>query len=138
MSLPAAALAVLGLAVGLAPHLRHAATAAAREMADRTGYQARVLDNATLPVNVPEPRPLERSGAVRALVTTAVAFALAAWSLSRHRPQKKSALWRVLRSGVQGLRQLHSGHVGDYVAFLAFGAAAFGVVLAILIVRLGL
>ncbi len=138
MFLPAAALAVLGLVVGVIPHLRPAIATAAAEMTDRAGYQARVLDHASVPVNVPEHHPLERASIVRALITTAAAFAFAGWFLSRRRPQKKFLLWRALRAAVQGLRQLHSGHVGDYVAFLAFGAAAFGIVLALLIVRLGL
>jgi hypothetical protein len=32
--------------------------------------------------------------------------------------------------GLLRLRRLHSGQAGDYVAWLSFGAAAFGVLLA--------
>jgi hypothetical protein len=34
---------------------------------------------------------------------------------------------------VYRLRAIHSGHIGDYVAFLTFGVAAYGVILAFLI-----
>ena len=39
-------------------------------------------------------------------------------------------LWQRVPRGVRavltGVRELHSGHPGDYVAWLTFGAAAFG------------
>ncbi len=137
MSLPAAALAILGLVVGLVPHLRPATAAAAAQFRDRAGYQARVLDNAAAPVKVPEQRPLGASSVARGILTATLAFGLAGWFIWRSQ-QRRFALWRALRAGLDGLRQFHSGHIGDYVAFLAFGAAAFGIVLAILIMRLGL
>ncbi len=138
MFLPAAVLAALALAIGLVPGVRHAATYAATVMADHAGYQARVIDGASVRVQVPQEHPEYGAAILRGVLATAAAFALAGWTLSRYRPQKhKLTLWRVVRNGVEALRTLHSGHVGDYVAVIAFGAAAFGIVLGILIIRLG-
>ncbi len=136
MFLPTAVLAALALAVGVVPGVRHAATYAASTMADRGGYQARVLDSAWVPVHAPEEHA-EYAGAIaRGIIAAAAALVLAGWTLSRYRPQRrKSTLWRAVRTGIEGLRKLHSGHVSDYVAFIAFGAAAFGIVLGLLITR---
>jgi hypothetical protein len=57
---------------------------------------------------------------------------LAWFSLSRYGLHKGALFDRAFRSFVQPLRQIHSGHIGDYVAFLTFGVAAFGGVLALL------
>ncbi len=136
MLVPAAALALFGLGLGLVPGLRHAGNFAATVMADRTGYQARVLDNASVPVQVPEARPEYTWGIVRAVLTTAGALGLAGWMLSPYRPRNpKFVIWRTIDVVMDGLHGLHSGHVGDYVAFLALGAAAFGIVLGVLIMR---
>ena len=45
----------------------------------------------------------------------------------------RDAAGRVLEPSLQVLKGLHSGLVGDYVAWLTFGAAALGGLLAVLI-----
>lgn len=130
---PAAALAILALAIGLAPGVRLAAQAGANRMADAAGYQAMVLDHASLPINPP---PVERafptSSVGRAMAAALLALALAGLSLSPYWPKKKS-VFRPLKAGMAGLRRLHSGHVGDYVALLTLGVAALGAALSLLI-----
>lgn len=133
MFAPAAVLVLLAIGIGLAPGVENAARSAAMVMQDRAGYQARVLEHAWIPV-VPaqeEHTPIGESLAW-SFGTTAAALGLALFSLSRYWPSKR-VLTRPVAASVRALRAVHSGHVGDYVAFLTFGVAAFGVVLAVLI-----
>lgn len=136
MFIPAVALVALALAIGLFPHLEQQTRVAAFTMADRSGYQARVLDGAKLPDRAPQeqPTPLAASLA-RSFGSTAAALAIAFLTLAPWYPRKDKA-YVPIRSAMQVLRNFHTGHVGDYVAFLTFGVAAFGVVLAILILHL--
>jgi multicomponent Na+:H+ antiporter subunit D len=130
---PAAVLAVLALAIGLIPGVRQAAQTAATRMADAAGYQAIVLDHASVPVH---PAPVEHvfpmSSMMRAIAANVLALALAGFSLSPYWPVKKS-IYHPVKAAMMGLRRLHSGHVGDYVALLTLGVAAFGVALSVLI-----
>ncbi|HKW24762.1 MAG TPA: proton-conducting transporter membrane subunit [Terriglobales bacterium] len=133
MFAPAAALVLLAIAIGLAPGIKNAARTAASVMQGRAGYQARVLEHAWVPV-VPaqeENTPMGK-GLAWSFATTAAGLFLAFLSLSSYWP-RKHMLTRPVAVAVRGLRSIHSGHVGDYVAFLTFGVAAFGVVLAALV-----
>lgn len=132
MSAPAATLVLLAIAIGVTPGVHHAARTAAMVMQDRAGYQARVLDHAWIPVAPAEPEhtPLGK-GLAWSLGAAAAALGLAFLSLSRYWPSKH-VLARPVAVAVRTLRSLHSGHIGDYVAFLTFGVAAFGVALAAL------
>ncbi|MGW7446246.1 hypothetical protein [Kitasatospora sp. NPDC054795] len=59
------------------------------------------------------------TGMLLGLLSAAVALALATAAL--HRP---AADRHVAARAVRALRRLHSGHVGDYLAWLALGVAA--------------
>ena len=137
MFVPAAVLVLLALAIGIMPHVHQEARVAAFTMADHAGYQARVLDGTKLPDAKPEVEysPLAESLA-RSLGATGAALGIAFLTLAPWYPRKNKA-YRPIRSAMQVLRNFHTGHVGDYVAFLTFGVAAFGVVLGLLIKRFG-
>jgi multicomponent Na+:H+ antiporter subunit D len=130
---PATVLVLLAISIGVLPGVRQAAQKGATRFADYAGYQARVLDNAKVPLNPP---PVEHtfpiSGIARSVAAAAAAFALAWFALSPYWPRKKSWASPVKR-GLYYVRRIHSGHVGDYVAFLTFGLAAFAIALAGLI-----
>jgi multicomponent Na+:H+ antiporter subunit D len=134
---PAAALAILALVLGAVPGARQAAQNGATRFADYAGYQARVLDQGEIPLNPP---PVEHtfplSGMARSVLAAGAAFALAWLALSPYWPTKKPWTSPVKRLFYQ-LRRLHSGHVGDYVAFLTLGLALFGIVLSLLVRGLG-
>jgi multicomponent Na+:H+ antiporter subunit D len=132
MFAPAAVLAALALAIGITPGVRTAAQTAATRMADAAGYQAIVLDHASLPVHpaaVESVFPL--SSIVRSIAATLLALSLAAFSLSRYWRRERT-LSRPLGAFMRGLQQLHSGHVGDYVALLTLGVAVLGIALRVL------
>jgi multicomponent Na+:H+ antiporter subunit D len=115
------------------PGILRGAQEAAVRMADAAGYQAIVLDHAWLPVNVPPVEQVFRlSSVLRGIVAALLALALAGLSLSPYWPRKKP-VFKAVKVSVMALRSIHSGHVGDYVALLTFGVAAFGVALSVLI-----
>ena len=67
-----------------------------------------------------------------AIVSTVGAAALAAFALWRRRlPAALRSPGRLLVPSLDALRGLHTGHVGDYVAWLTFGAAVPGGLLAL-------
>ncbi len=125
------ALLLLGgcLGIGLAPGLRTGAEAAAEFFVDRIAYSEVVLQGTSHHLPEPPaphgPKPVEL---VIGLVSVAATFALATVALARrHFPGGwRSKLWAGPGRIMHGLRELHSGHVGDYVAWLTFGVAALG------------
>jgi multicomponent Na+:H+ antiporter subunit D len=134
MWIPAALLTLLALAIGLVPHTRHAFGFAAAEMTDYAGYQARVLDGARgIPVAVPRSESPLLPSIYRGIASASLALVLAAFALSRHGLKQNARTGRPFRIVMRPLRAVHSGHIGDYVAFLTFGVAAYGGILALLL-----
>ncbi|MER7986755.1 complex I subunit 5 family protein [Streptomyces noursei] len=108
------------LAVGLVPGLRPAVGRAADAFTDHAGYAARVLAGHAPPPAATPPPHWSTAGVLGGLLTTALAAALALLAVRRgvrHEP----ARWTV------PLRRLHSGHVGDYVAWFLAGVALLAV-----------
>lgn len=136
MFLPAAVLVLLAVLVGVWPDAHEAARAAAHTMADRAGYQARVLDAAPLPDLHPQAEKTAIGGSMaRSFGATAAALVMAFLTLAPYYPRKKKR-FTPLRVAMEWLRSFHTGHVGDYIAFLTFGVAVFGMVLALLVQHL--
>ena len=127
MFVPTLALLVLGAGISFTPGIRSAVQSAAERFMDQGSYQQQVLTQGA-PVSYPAP-PEESliPGMVRGGVSTLLALLLAGLVLPPH----------PLRRGVAGfsggasyvlrpLRILHSGHIGDYVAWLTAGVAILG------------
>jgi multicomponent Na+:H+ antiporter subunit D len=107
-----------GLAWGLIPGVVDAATHAAARFTDHAGYLATVLRGAT-----PAAPPSHGEGPTTAAWIYGLASAGLAVAL---------AFTRTVPEGP--LRTLHSGRIGDYVAWAAVGAAAVAVVFALTLV----
>jgi multicomponent Na+:H+ antiporter subunit D len=123
----AAALVLLSLAIGVAPGARQVAHEAAEHFLDQHGTAAHVLEGVAQPSLARREGPLAKD-VPRSLLNGLIALALAAVALFRHHlpsPVRAagSALWS---PPMRALRAVHTGRVGDYVAWLAFGTAAFG------------
>jgi multicomponent Na+:H+ antiporter subunit D len=120
------ALLAAGLAVGFAPHVRERADQSAARFQDRGAYERLVLDGAQ-PATAPvEPSAFTWTHVLEGLAAVGGGAGLAAAALRRKRP------WAgALRGLLEPLRALHSGHVGDYVAWLVAGTAALAVLLAV-------
>jgi multicomponent Na+:H+ antiporter subunit D len=108
-------LLVLGVAWGLVPGLIDAATHAAARFTDHAGYAASVLHGSA--ANAPAPKG-------EAPTVAAWLYGLASGVLAIG-----FALLRTMPEGP--LRALHSGRIGDYVAWTAVGAAAIASVFAL-------
>ncbi|MEU8827575.1 proton-conducting transporter membrane subunit [Streptomyces sp. NPDC048636] len=120
LAVPAVLLAG-ALAVGLVPVLRTAAGHAADTFTDHHGYLASVLyGRAAQPAPAPAPH-WTAAGVLVGLLATALAVVLAL--LAVRRAAAEPARW------FTPLRRLHSGHVGDYVAWFLAGITLLGVLL---------
>jgi multicomponent Na+:H+ antiporter subunit D len=121
---------VIGVLPGLAGHVLSGAV---------TFEQHHLYERKVLGVSSPIARPPSVQGPVGATLSSSViglvgavcAIAIALFALFKDRLRSKLLLGGSLGArAVGGLRTLHSGQVGDYVAWLMLGVAAFGGVLA--------
>jgi len=123
MFLPPTVLVIAGLLVEFIPGLTRGVWGAATRFEDAAGYASRVLNGNSLPIN-PAAGP-HISIHIVPLATLGVALAIAFADLFSERARQFiEGAGRPLKP----IRLLHSGHVGDYVTFLTFGIAVFGIV----------
>jgi multicomponent Na+:H+ antiporter subunit D len=129
MFVPALLLGAAALALPFVPGLLAGSEAAAEAFTDRAAYVEEVLGGETRPI--PEapahagPKPEELLPGFFSVIG---AVGLAAFTLVRNRlPDRwRRATWGSAGRVVVGLRNLHSGHPGDYIAWLTFGVALLG------------
>ena len=132
LALPAAALAAAALAVGAVGTLTPHALLAAEQFTDTRAYAATVLEGRASQAPRRESPPTSAESVVWALVATGGAVGLAAFGLWRRRLPAvlRERVGRAVVPALDALRTVHSGHVGDYVAWLTFGTAVLGGLLA--------
>jgi multicomponent Na+:H+ antiporter subunit D len=127
MLLPILVLLAGSLALGAVPSLARGVSRAAAEFVDRSGYVSAALNGATagLPEALPE-AGWTTTGVLLGLLSALLAVGVAAVALWAPRvPDLVRTATLPLRPVLTGLRRVHSGHVGDYVAWLFVGIAAF-------------
>jgi multicomponent Na+:H+ antiporter subunit D len=125
MFVPGAVLLIMGLLVGLVPGLKSATVKACEQFENSNAYAAHVLDSQPMPqLRRAEPMP---SHPFERLIPVLAAMAIAAMALFAPRGYEITA-W--LAKPLHVLHRLHSGHIGDYIAFLTFGLACFGLICA--------
>jgi multicomponent Na+:H+ antiporter subunit D len=115
---------VLGaLVIGLLPDVVPVVTQAADRFVDTRGYVAQVLHGAAA-------TPLPRSdtwwtakGVALDLVSVVLACTVAAAALYGRRFASPTRLLDPAKALMRGLHRIHSGHIGDYVAWLVVGIA---------------
>jgi multicomponent Na+:H+ antiporter subunit D len=126
---PVVALLVGAVAVGLVPGLTTHVESAADRFVDRAASAQLVLHGTTT-VRVEGVASHGPTGSMVlfGLLGALGAVAVAAVALGRERIPSTIAdpVRRVLLPPQRALRAAHSGHVGDYVAWLTFGTAALG------------
>lgn len=127
MGVPVVLLLVGSLFVGAWPGLLSWSARAAASLTDRTGYAAQVLDR----VVTAAPAPEHVDGWTPEALLTGLAASLLAVALAAVAVRGGGRVVET-RSGtpVRLLRQLHSGHVGDYITWEIAGVALLGGVLA--------
>ncbi|HET8598964.1 MAG TPA: complex I subunit 5 family protein [Segeticoccus sp.] len=117
-----------GLAVGVIPDLGPRVGAAAEAFVDRAGYVKAVMAGQPGHLSPPVASVSWTTlGVVLGLVSTAAAIAFAVVALYAPRlAEPLKAIGRGAAPVLHVLRELHSGHVGDYIAWLFVGVAALG------------
>ena len=120
LALPAAGLLAAGLAWGVIPGLTHSLIVAAAHFTDHSGYERSVLSGVSGTPAVPGTRGPSAASYVYGVGATVAAVAVAVLALYVERlPRPASRL-------LAGLHALHSGRIGDYVAWLSIGVATIG------------
>ena len=123
-----AAIAVLvagALAAGLLPGAHDAFASAGQRFTDGTGYDRQALFHAAAgAVRLPPASDWTLTGVGLGLLSAVLALGLALAGLDpRQLPAAVRAAGRPLAPVMGGLHRLHSGHVGDYIAWLLAGVA---------------
>lgn len=116
------------LAIGVIPTVTHALGGGSQRMLDHAGYLAETLRHvAPTAIRTPSDIDWTTTGVILGLVSSALAVGVAAtgWYAETVRRRLHSVLPPFQRS-LAGLRTLHSGHVGDYVAWLLVGVVTLG------------
>jgi multicomponent Na+:H+ antiporter subunit D len=129
LTAPMLALAIAGLFVLLLPGLPGSAERSAERFVDRPAYATAVLEGRTPPLEeMASPHRVTFSSLLYGSGAVVGAALLATLSLSEPR-RGLAELSKRAAPVVDVLRTAHSGHVGDYVAWLTAGTAALGVLL---------
>ena len=129
---------VLGVAISVVPGLGQRAEYAADRFRDTSGYAARILHGRPLPPPGSLPVTIHRTSLESLLYgasATIVAVGLALVGLYRRKLPRAVGVvaGRTLAPPVRSLHALHSGVVGDYVAWITVGTAVVGGVWAVLL-----
>ena len=113
-------LLVGGLAAGVVPGIGKAAAHAAERLMDGTGYAGQVLSGRSPAPLLPEPAAVwTGAGVWLSLLSTVLAVLVAAAGLWSRRLRWLDAGEPVMRR----LHRVHTGHIGDYVAWMFAGMA---------------
>ncbi|HVW81116.1 MAG TPA: complex I subunit 5 family protein [Mycobacteriales bacterium] len=110
-------------ALGLVPSAAHAIGSGVERLLDHGGYEAQVLRHvAPQPAPPPEDIDWSTTGVLLGLLSAALAVvtAIAGW-YAEPIQRRAGAFLKPFQRCLAGLRALHSGHVGDYVAWLMVG-----------------
>lgn len=132
---PALALLIVGAGFSFIPGLAGHATAWAQRLQDRPTHAAEVLAGKVPPPTPPVPLHAGFAPYGYAIGSWVLAIGFAVFGLYRQRLPGllRRRAGRVLDRPVAVLKGLHSGIVGDYVAWLTFGAATLGGLLTLLV-----
>jgi multicomponent Na+:H+ antiporter subunit D len=128
MGAAATALLLGAVVLGLVPRLGETAERGAVQFQDTDAYAARVLEGADFAAIRLETKPLPASTYVYSVVSSLGAVGLALLALFRRRlpPALRRRTSFLFGPAIFRLRSLHSGIVGDYVAWLTLGTATLG------------
>ncbi|MFL5953392.1 MAG: complex I subunit 5 family protein [Gaiellaceae bacterium] len=124
MQLVTLALALIGLAVGAVPSLAAHVQEAARHFVDHRDYARVVLDRRA-PLPVPPGEWRTTASSILWSLVTLFGSVTVGW-LSLYRSRLPRPVKEAMTRGFEPLRALHSGHIGDYVAWITFGSAVIG------------
>ncbi len=123
MALPIVLLLAGALAVGIVPGIHSAANRAGAMFDSSFGYVAQALDRSHSVVSVAHPSNWTGLGIGLGFLSALLALVVAAAGIYGSALARRVPRVKLLNAPVTALHRLHSGHVGDYVAWLMFGIA---------------
>jgi multicomponent Na+:H+ antiporter subunit D len=124
MLAPIVILLLGALALGVLPGAHDAAERAAATFVDAAGYSHEALTGVAATHAIPtRTGDWTLSGVLLGLLSAAVAVALAAAALYRHRLPGRQLATRVSDPVLTAMHRAHSGHLGDYIAWMMTGMA---------------
>ncbi len=130
MTVPTAGLLLLGALAGLLPGLTASAESAAVRTQDRVAYARQVLALSAASPPAPHAPPVTAGDLAHAFGALGFAVLLAAGTLGSARLRRAASPFKPL---IKTLRQLHSGIIPDYVTWLVFGVAVFGMTMLVIL-----
>ncbi len=126
MFIPAAALIVLGITITAFPQIRSAVKDGAHQFTSQSAYASAVLENVQITLVRSSEHEEVSSSIIRSVIALLLSFLLALGTVFREQFGRALNFTRSLELGNAKLRRAHSGHPGDYVAWLSFGTAVVG------------
>jgi multicomponent Na+:H+ antiporter subunit D len=125
-----AILLLLALAVGLIPGMVPAAEHGAARFTDHASYAQWVLGGQAVHWPAVSPSHVSADDILYSVVSVLGAFSLAAFGLFGRplRGRIPAALGTPWLRGLHVIRDLHSGHIGDYIAWWTAGASLLGAI----------
>jgi multicomponent Na+:H+ antiporter subunit D len=129
MLVPIVVLLLGSIAVGVLPGAHAAAERAASFFVDGAGYQKQAFLGQPVHLPVVHAGGWTAKGVALDVTSAVLAVGVAAAGLWGRRlgfVRSERRLLTPLSRGLEGLRSLHSGHIGDYVAWLMLGLAVLG------------
>jgi multicomponent Na+:H+ antiporter subunit D len=116
----------LAIAITFIPGWLHTLRDAAAAMANQAAYLHTTYTGQNVPLTQPSWRNEIPSTAVHALLAVVLAVLLALSSVFRNRLPRTLRAGAFLEHGFRPLREMQSGHPGDYVLWMTVGIATFG------------
>jgi multicomponent Na+:H+ antiporter subunit D len=124
MALAIGLLLVAALVLGLLPGIHSVANRAAASFIDSAGYASQALHHVHVAIAVPTASNWTGLGLGLGFLSAGCACLVALAGLYGGRLVSRLPSLRTLGSPIDVLHRVHSGHVGDYVAFMMLGIGA--------------
>ncbi|OBK43858.1 hypothetical protein A5655_15710 [Mycobacterium sp. 1081908.1] len=131
MYVPTVVLLLGCLAIGVLPGVSDAAAGAARRFTDTAGYAATVIQGAAPSPGAGAGHGWSLTGVALAVIGAVAAAGVAYVGLRPPSNAARRAVAAAARPAVAALHRAHSGHIGDYVAWLFAALTALAGVLAL-------
>lgn len=123
---PPAVCMFLAIALFADPHWLRVLRDAAAAMASQPAYLHTSYTGQYVPLTQPSWREAIPGAVARSLLALALGLLLALSSVFRNRLPRHLRIGAFLERGFRPLREMQSGHPGDYVLWMTVGIAAFG------------
>jgi multicomponent Na+:H+ antiporter subunit D len=124
--IPPALCIVFAIALFADPHWLHVMRDATAAMASQPAYLHTSYTGQNVALTQPSWREAIPGAIIRSLIALALAILIALSSVFRNRLSRPLRVGAFLERGFRPLRELQSGHPGDYVLWITIGVSLFG------------